>query len=471
MRKVRKEAGVAVEVVIPMLGVTVENGKIVEWLKTEGDPVEKGESLFIVEADKVTTEVESPATGILAKILLPEGEEVPVLTVVGLITEPGEAIPDAYLPPGASGGVPSKGSKATETGEQVDFAEDAPATQTALSGPVRIVPAARKLAQDRGLDLHSLLPSGPENVITYDDVVKADAPSDDAVPQRISTLARRQAEAHGVSTDAIKGTGVRGRIMRSDVTAAADTVRLERKVSRSAAEVDATFGSVIPMDSMRQTIARRLAGSAFTAPHVAFYTDVHMDPLLQYRKSILNAFEKHYDLRPSINDFLIKAVALTIREFPLLNGMLKDDGIHVLPNINVGLAVAIPNGLVVPAITDADQCGLKGIVQQRSDLVGRALKGQLSMDEMERGTFTISSLAQFDITFFTSILNPPQSGILSVGKTRDELYLVDGEVKVRHVATMGLAVDHRIIDGAMAAGFVQGLKEKLETPAFTFMHT
>jgi pyruvate dehydrogenase E2 component (dihydrolipoamide acetyltransferase) len=196
-----------------------------------------------------------------------------------------------------------------------------------------------------------------------------------------------------------------------------------------------------------------------------------MDPLLSYRKRILEPFEKKFGLRPSINDFFIKAVALTIRDFPMLNGTLKGEEIHILPNINVGLAVAVTNGLVVPAITDADQHGLSEIVRQRCDMVPRALEGQLTMEEIERGTFTISSLAQFDIIFFTSILNPPQSGILSVGKTREELALVDGEVTVKHVTCMGLAVDHRIIDGAMAANFLQSLKGKLETPAFTFMHS
>lgn len=239
----------------------------------------------------------------------------------------------------------------------------------------------------------------------------------------------------------------------------------------SAADVDTNFGRIILMDGMRKTIARRLSSSAFTAPHVAFYADIHMDPLLSYRESILDAFQDRYGLRPSINDFLIKAVALTIREFPLLNGAIQEDEIHILPNINVGLAVALADGLVVPAITDADNNGLLEIVRQRSDLVERALKGRLTMAEMERGTFTISSLAQYEITFFTSILNPPQSGILSVGKTRDELALVDGEVKVRHIASMGLAVDHRIIDGVVAAEFMRDLKKKLETPAFTFLHT
>ncbi len=457
----------ASEIVIPMLGVTVEKGKIVEWLKNEGDTVEKGESIFVVEADKVTTEVESLASGILAKILLEAGIEVPVLTVVGVITEPGEAVPDHYLDsvlePETQGG-----SIQATPAVQV---ENVPSAATNNSGLVKIVPAARKLAQEKCLNIQSVPPTGPEGVITYEDVLLASVTAATDPGVKASTLARRKAEAAEISLEDIEGTGIRSRIMRKDVDAALSNVMESEPVVQAAANVDSAFGKTIPMDGMRQTIARRLSNSAFTAPHVAFYSDIHMDPLLSYRKGILEDFEKKFTRRPSINDFLIKAVALTIREFPMLNSMLKDNEIHILPNINVGLAVAIPNGLVVPAITDADQHGLSEIVRQRSDLVPRALKGQLTMEEMERGTFTISSLAQFDITFFTSILNPPQSGILSVGKTREELTLVDKEVTVKHVATMGLAVDHRIIDGASAANFIQTLKGKLENPAFTFMHS
>ena len=462
----------ATEIVIPMLGVTVEKGKIVEWLKAEGDTVEKGESIFVVEADKVNTEVESPASGILAKILLPAGEEVPVLTVVGVITAAGESVPAQYLQstPAAASGTGTAGSLAQAT--SVTPVQTAPAPMTRATGAVKIVPAARKLAREKGLDIQTVTPTGPEGVITYKDVVAAAATGAVKSQVKVSTLARRQAEAAGVSLDDIEGGGVRGRIMRADVDGAigASVAKANGPVARSAADVDAEFGKIIPMDGMRQTIARRLSSSAFTAPHVAFYTDVHMDLLLAYRKSIMEGFEEKYGLRPSINDFLIKAVALTIREFPMLNGTLKGDEIHILPHINVGLAVAIPNGLVVPATTDSDQHGLSEIVRQRSDLVPRAQQGRLTMEEMERGTFTISSLAQFDVTFFTSILNPPQSGILSVGKTREELALVDGEVTTKRVACVGLTVDHRIIDGALAANFLQTLKRKLEAPAFTFMH-
>jgi pyruvate dehydrogenase E2 component (dihydrolipoamide acetyltransferase) len=223
------------------------------------------------------------------------------------------------------------------------------------------------------------------------------------------------------------------------------------------------------MSGVRRVIARKMSESAFTAPHIYFFTDLWMDPLLEFREKVAADFERDFALRPSVNDFLIKAVALNILDFPMLNGQVKGEEIHILPEINVGLAVAVEEGLVVPAIAGADRVGLVEIVRQRVDLVERARKGRLSLPEMERGTFTVSSLAQFDITHFTAILNPPQSGILSVGKTDEKLVLVDGQVRVKRVATLGLSVDHRIIDGAVAAGFLQNLKRKLERPAYTFL--
>lgn len=459
----------ATEVVIPMLGVTVEKGKVVEWLKEENDSVEKGESIFVVEADKVTTEVESPATGVLAKILLPPGEEVPVLSVIAIITDPGEAVPAEYLGEGGRAKLaePASAAEPVKTSSPV---ESTGVTGSTFSGPIKVVPAARKLAKDRAIALQSVCATGPGETITHKDVLTHKDTGKTEQSQNISTLARRKAEAEGVSLDGAQGTGVRGRVMVADLAGGKLPATQTLGQGRAAADFDPEFGKVIPMDGMRSTIAKRLTSSAFTAPHVAFYSDIHMDPLLAYRKAILPQFEQKFGIRPSVNDFLLKAVALTIREYPMLNAMLKDDEIHVLPSINVGLAVAIPNGLVVPALTDVDQQGISETAAQRKELTGRALKGQLTLEEMDRGTFTVSSLAQFDVTFFTSILNPPQSGILSVGKTRDELSLNDGAVIVKKVATMGVAVDHRIIDGVMAAGFIQTLKAKLENPAFTFMH-
>ena len=443
----------AVEVVLPMLGITVERGKIVEWLKKEGDPVEKGETIFIVEVEKATTEVESPAAGILAKIIIEEGIEVPVLTVVGVITAPGEELPDDYAAP-AVDKAPVEVEKPVTVDEVSGPTSPEPAATTPKGG-VRAIPAARNLARTRGIPLESIKGTGPDGVVLLRVVESATVSGRPAT--KVSTLGRRLAEKSDISLHEVQGTGIRGRIMRRDV---------EEAIEEAAAPA---LGKILPMSSMRKVISRRMSESAFTAPHIYFFTDVEMDPLLKFRKEILPDFEKVFGLRPSVNDLLIKAVAMNILDFPILNAVIKGDEIHILPEVNVCLAVALPDGLIVPAIADADKAGLVDIVRQRKDIVERALAGKLKVDEMERGTFTISSLAQRDITHFTAILNPPQSGILSVGKTRDNLALENGEVRVKKVTTLGLGVDHRIIDGAVAADFLESLKFKLERPSFTFL--
>jgi pyruvate dehydrogenase E2 component (dihydrolipoamide acetyltransferase) len=446
---------VATEVVVPMLGITVERGKIVEWLKKEGDPVEKGEIIFIVETEKVTTEVESPASGILAKIMVPAGVEVPVLTPVAVITEPGEEVPAGYGVPSEE--VPPAEIKAPMAAEQVVAPAVPYQAPAAPEGPIKAVPAARKLAQDKGLNLETLVGTGPEGVILLRDV-EAGLKVGVEPSVRVSTLAQRLAEKEAMPLEQVAGTGIRGKIMRADV---------ERAVEEAVAP---RLGKVIPMDSMRQVIARRMSESAATAPHIYFFTDVWMEPLLNLRGDLLPDFERKYGLRFSINDLIIKAVALNILDFPLLNATVKGQEIHILSDVNIGLAVALASGLIVPAIAHADKIGLAEVVRQRTDLVQRARIGKLSLDEIERGTFTVSSLAQHDITCFTAILNPPQSGILTIGKTREELILVDGAVKGKKVVTFGLSVDHRIIDGAVAADFLQNLKWKLERPTFTFLN-
>jgi pyruvate dehydrogenase E2 component (dihydrolipoamide acetyltransferase) len=457
---------VAVEVVLPMLGITVERGKILEWLKKEGDRVEKGEIIFIVEVEKATTEVESPASGILAKILIPVGVEAPILSVAAIITAPGEALPDKYRT--AQPAVPAAPAATAAAAKQVPEAvtgatpKEAPAMPV-TPGVVMAVPAARYMAKERGIDLASVRGTGPDGIILAKDIeAAAGAPKE--VPVRVSTLARKLAEKEGVPLEKVEGTGVRGRIMRADVSAYS-----EGAAAYGAAASGRRLGTSIPMSTVRKVIGRRMSESAFTAPHIYFFSDVCMDPLLEFREKVVSDFEKHFNLRPSVNDFLIKAVALNILDFPMLNGQVKGEEIQIMPEINVGLAVAVEEGLVVPAIAQADRIGLVEIVRQRMDLVERARKGRLTLPEMERGTFTISSLAQFDITHFTAILNPPQSGILSVGKTDEKLVLVDGQVRVKRMTTFGLSVDHRIIDGAVAADFLQNLKWKLERPAFTFL--
>lgn len=331
------------------------------------------------------------------------------------------------------------------------------------------VPAASRMAKEERIDLSLVKGSGPNGIILVKDIenFKIAQGAIETIKKRekihASTLARKLAEKKGVSLETIEGTGTRGRIMMGDVIKV-----IEKPVLPT--DEKGAFGQIMPMSQIRKIIAKRMSQSAFTAPHIYFFTDVEMDKLNQLREEMLSDFEKQFNIRISINDFFIKAVALTICEFPMLNTMVKGEEIYVMPEINIGLAVALNEGLIVPAIPQADRLSLGKIAQMRAELVERARVGKLKLEEIERGTFTISSLAQFDITFFTAILNPPQSGILSIGKTCDHLALKDGQVITKKIAHFGLSVDHRIIDGAVAAAFLQSLKNRLENPTVTFKH-
>lgn len=455
----------ATEVVIPMLGITVERGKILKWLKSEGDRVEKGESIFEVEAEKVTTEVESPASGILKKILVHENMEVPVLTLVAIITVEGEEVPEKYLrvePP----------KEGTPTGMvPAASAEVSQAMASETSDQIRAVPAARKVARQYGIDLSLIPGSGPGGTILKKDVQNYMALSraEMAIPKsekrRTTPLAKRLAEREGIPLESVNGTGPHGRVTEKDVLKASEKRKADLLGEGSA---EALFGKTIPMTRMRRVIARRISQSASTAPHIHFFTDIEMEKLLELREDILPDFEDKFGVRISINDFIVKAVGLTIREYPMLNASVEGENIKINPEINVGLAVALEEGLIVPAILRADRCGLGDIARMRVDLVERARNGKLTIEEIERGTFTVSSLAQFGITYFTAILNPPQSGILTVGKLDEKLRFINGEVKTKQVTRFGLSVDHRIVDGAVAAAFLQAFKGKLESPSCTF---
>ncbi len=448
----------ATEVIIPALGVVVESAKIIRWLKKEGDPVVKGEPLIEIESEKVSTEIIAPASGILGPLLYPEGAEVPITKIVTVVLAKGESLPDWFL----------------REKEAVPKVAPAPAGEPVSSTlpekpspPMKAAPAARKLAEQKGVDLSRVTPTGPHGTIMIKDVEAflASAPKEAAEKVAKTTpVARKVAEDLQIHLAGVPGTGVQGRVMKEDVLRAAAG-------AGSAAEAEGIWGKVIPMNTKRQVIARRMAQSAFTAPHIYFFTDVTMDGLIHLRDSIIGDFEKTFQVRVSINDFLIKAVALAIREFPLLNSRIQGEKeVYVNPEINMGLAVALEDGLIVPAIPCADRSGLGEIARLRSDLVARARQGKLTHEEIDRGTFTLSSLANFDIHFFTAILNPPQSGILSVGKMQEQLYLEKGEVKTKRITQLGLSVDHRIIDGTMAARFLQKIKKNLENPYYSFLN-
>jgi pyruvate dehydrogenase E2 component (dihydrolipoamide acetyltransferase) len=446
----------ATEVIIPALGVVVESAKIIRYLKKEGEPVQKGEPLIEIESEKVSTEIIAPASGILGPLLYQEGADVPITKIVTVVLAKGESLPDWFL----------REKEAVQKGPPAAAAEAVASTVAEKSDlPVKAVPAARKLAEQKGVDLSRVTPTGPHGTIMIKDVEAylVSGPGEATEKATKATpVARKVGEDLKVPLAGVPGTGIQGRVMKEDVLRAAG--------AGSAAQAEGIWGKVISLKSKRQVIARRMAQSAFTAPHIYFFTDVNMEGLIHLRDSIIEDFEKTFQVRLSINDFLIKAVALAIREFPLLNSRIQGEKeVYVNPEINIGLAVSLEDGLIVPAIPRADRAGLGEIARLRSDLVARARQGKLTHEEIDRGTFTVSSLANFEINFFTAILNPPQSGILSVGKMQEQLYLERGEVKTKRITHLGLSVDHRIIDGAVAAQFLQKIKKNLDNPYYSFL--
>jgi pyruvate dehydrogenase E2 component (dihydrolipoamide acetyltransferase) len=443
----------ATEVIIPSLGVVVEKVTIAKWLKTEGEVVQEGEPLVEIETDKVTTEIPAPSAGILGRALYAEGDQVPVATAVAVIVQPGEGVPELYGPAAKAASAPRP-------------EEPSPGVRPARVQPAKAVkaaPAARKLAEKEGVDLAQVTPTGPHGTIMRPDV-KAFLLSGPEIAKgpRLSGVARKMAAEYGIAAEEIRGTGPGRRIKKADVLKAVEARAAE-------AGEEGLFGKTVQMSKMRSAIARRMSESALNVPHIYLGADLNIGPLLGLHRTIKEAFQEQFKVRLSVNDFLIKAVAMAVRQHPFLNATLRDNEIFIHREINIGLAVALDDGLIVPAIGRADRKGLGEIAQERADLVARAREGRLTVEDVEIGTFTISSLANTDVRFFTAILNPPQSGILSVGKTREELCLDQGKIKAKKVVGVGLSVDHRIVDGAMGAAFLQTLKGTLERPVYAFL--
>lgn len=405
----------AVEVIVPSLGEVVEEVTILNWFKSEGDRVNKGEPLLEVESEKVTTEIGSPASGILGRIIYPEGSKVGITQIVAVIVAEGEILPEAYRERASSIAAQTEREVTPISGEKIDR--------------LRVAPLARKIAEKEGIDLTLVQPTGPH-----------------------------------------------GTIMKKDVEAYLSSIQKEREErgSREAVPVPTAAGAIpgqkVPLTSMRKTIARRMVKSAFSAPHLCVFGELGMDSLLEIRERLKSSYKEPLEFRISINDFLMKAVALTLKEFPYLNARWEEEEIQLLEEINIGLAVALEEGLIVPAIPQVDRLGLEEIARQRIELVERARQGKLQKTELERGTFTITSLANFGISHFTAIINPPQSAILSMGATQEKLVMQEGKVCLKRVAIAGLCIDHRVADGAYGAAFLDALKRKIENPTITFLH-
>ncbi|MBM3263319.1 MAG: 2-oxo acid dehydrogenase subunit E2 [candidate division Zixibacteria bacterium] len=411
----------ATEVIMPVLGLTMESGTIVEWIKQEGDAVREGEILFTVETDKSVMEVEAKASGVLLKVLHGPGDSVPIQKVIAYIGAAGEPVPGNGI------------------------AESGPALASTGFSKATAVPVAAKAAE------------------SFSGRVKA------------SPKAKRRAEALGVSIERIVGTGPGGRVVFADVEgfAASAPAQVAAPVATGIAAVSAPLAASskekreierIPLAGIRKVVATRLAASASTIPHFYLTIQIDMTAAVDLRQQLLAYGEGKGLARVSFNDMVIKAVAVALKAFPAVNASIEGDAIVRYGEVHVGFAVALEGGLVVPVVPNADAKSVFDIAATTRALDEKAKSKGLSPDDYGFGTFTVSNLGMFGVDQFTAIINPPEAAILAVGRICKEPAVVDDTVAIRSIMHITLSSDHRLIDGAVAAGFLARVKTALEQP-------
>ena len=439
-------------IVMPKLGLTMTEGTVSKWLKNEGDAVQEGEKLFEVETDKLTNTIEASASGTLLKIVAAEGAEVPCLKPVAVIGEPGEDYAallggDAPAEAGA-GAAPAAAAPAAA----------APAPARAPGERVLASPAAKKLAKSLGIDIALVTGTGPRGRVTEEDVknykpaeAESAAPAGSAEPGvKASPLAAKVAADIGVD---LKDVPAHGRVLAADILAAV------QKGGGAPAE-EKPREETVPMNGMRKAIARNMLNSHMTSPTVTFNLGVDMTELKKLRDQL-----KSEDIKVSYTDILVKVVAVALTEFPLLNCSVEDNKIIYKHYVNMGVAVALDNGLVVPNVPDADKKSLTAISAEVRELAKLAREGGLPMDRLTGGTFTITNLGMYGIESFSPIINQPEVAILGVNTMEDKVVVVDGEICIRPIMNLSLTADHRVVDGSVAAQFLQRIKKLMEKPA------
>jgi len=477
---------------MPRLSDSMETGKILRWLKKEGEEVKKGEPLVEIESDKANIEVEAYASGKLSKIVVPEGESAPIGAVIAEIGGDGEGAPKAEKPAEPKG----KAEKPAEPQGQAPAAEPepkekAPAAESPKPHATRpeahveqADKAMAKTAQQAADSGGEQYPhGGPDDRTEVGaaaqaalSAIRRPAAPENGERQRVSPVARRLAEEHGVDLRRVQGSGPGGRITKEDVEAAAQqggqrqaaapvaaatapgAAREERQPTpRPKEEVE-----VVELSKMQTTIAMRLAQSKFSAPHFYVTSEIGMDDAVRLRQMFNEAVDKSEAI--SINDLIIKAIALALTKFPEVNASWADGRIERKRDINIGIAVGLPDRLIVPVLRNADQKPLKDIAQESKQLIERARTNKASAQDYMGNTFTISNLGMYDVDQFTAIINPPDSGILAIGSIEDKAVVKDGQVVPGKRMRVTLSVDHRVFYGVTAAQFLQEVKRLLQSP-------
>ena len=453
------------EVIMPKLGLTMESGKIEKWHKKEGDKVKAGEVLFEVMTDKVTLEVESYNSGILRKILRAEGEEVPVTEVIAYIGDKDEEIPQYEL---------KKEAEAKIVEMKIKEAEETAGKVKEVSGilkeKVKISPIARRLAEKSNLDITKITGTGPRGRILREDVEKyIKSAEEERVEKRviISPLARKTAKELGIDyrSEKISGSGPGGRIVKEDVIAYS---KEKEKAGRKAAvpqPASVAIKSSRQLTGLRKVIAERMSYSKSNIPHIVLDAKANTTKLMDLREKLKEKILEKYGIKVTYTDFILKSTAVALRENLEVNSTFSNGNYIIYDDVNVGVAVSLEEGLIVPTIFNCDKLEVLNIAKKRIELVGKAREGKLSLEEISNGTFTVTNLGMYGIRSFSPIINPPQAAILAVGEIYTEPAVVNGKIKPESFINLSIACDHRIIDGTIGAKFLRKIVELIENPA------
>ena len=452
------------EVTMPRLSDTMEEGTISHWLKKPGDEIKKGDTLAEIETDKATMDLEAYEAGTLQEIKVQEGETVPIGQVVAII--------------GSGAKAEQPASTAAKTGADGAGQKEAPAPVSAESAPTAEAstqsesPAASESAPPQETNTQSKSPGNAES---------ANRGNGNGRATKASPLARRMAEEHNIDLSQIQGTGPGGRIVRDDIEDVLEQQRGAPSAPAAAPEeaqsnAPQPTGPVAPavalpssetevskLSRVRMLIARRLTESKQTIPHFYVSSEVDMTDALVLRQT-LNADIGEDGVKVTVNDLIVKACALALEKFPEVNSSIKEDQLITYKHINVGFAVDVPTGLVVPVIRDTNIKGVRSIAREAKSLIAKARANKLAPADLEGGTFSVSNLGMMDTSSFIAVINPPQSAILAVASTRKQFVPVDGQPVIRDMMQITLSADHRILYGAMVARFLQEVKRLLQNP-------
>lgn len=455
----------ATNVIMPVLGVAQDSGKIVRWHKHEGDAIQKGEPLLEVETDKAVVDIEAPAGGVLGKILAMEGQDVPVTQVIGVILavgESGASLNSAQAEKSVPAAPPAQTSPAAAAPGAVEPA--APKGAQAVVYPAS--PLATSIAAENGVDLSLIKPKSARiekaDVLSYIESLKlAPAAPRSAGQVLASPKARRLAAESGVNLAEVSGSGPDGAVLANDVIAAPSKGSLAGKTPVQTAAVPPEAGESQAVSTVWRIMAEHTTQSWTTTPHFFLMREVDASRLISWRERLL----KHAAEKITYTDLLVKIVAFALKKHPAVNSAWNNGSLLRLPHVNVSLAVAQDGGLVVPVIHDADCLSIGQIAQQRVALVEKARAGRLRPEDISGGTFTISNLGMYGIDAFNAILNGPQAGILAVGRIAERVVAVDGAPAVRPTMVLSLSGDHRVLDGARGAQFLELVADLVEEPA------